>query len=461
MSTKLYSLSMESGHMKRKRHLCSLSLVALLLPILVTGAALAQDKLVYVSVMETEFIGQPAVDQFEKDLERAVDDGAYAVILLIDTPGGLFNAMNDIIELIFSSKIPVVTFVGPKGADAASAGTFVTMAGHVAAMAPGTSIGAAQPVNFQPTGEGTPVTNKSQAFIETKVRAYAEWTGRPQNVSLDFVRKNLVLTPAEAVEAGVVDIIAMDVDDLVSKVVDFPIHGELPDGRKTITLAGARVEEIGKTLQDRFANFMSNPALAYMLFIVGIYGLVFGFSTPGIEVPEVVGAICLVLALYGMGIVGANIIGIILICMGVIFFVAEATTPEFGLFVTAGVICMVLGALFLPPVGVPGMPRFYMPRRWFLTFRTTVAVLVLGLGAFFALALRSSLRSRRKTPTTGGEGIIGKPGETVTPLDPSGQVMIGGEIWKATSASRPIGKGSKVRVVGRKGLVLQVESAED
>jgi len=420
--------------------------------------AVGQEKLVYISIMDTEFIGQPTVDQFKRELQRAYDDDAYAVILMIDTPGGLFSSMNDIIELIFSSEIPVITFVAPKGADAASAGTYITMAGHLAAMAPGTSIGAAQPISYDPSGESLPVTNKTQSYIETKVRAYAEWTGRPENISLEFIDSNLVLTPSEALEFGVIDVVATDIDDLVSQVVDLPIHGELPDDRTTIDLTGARLVELDKSFQDRFTNFMSNPALAYLLFIVGIYGLVFGFSNPGIEVPEVAGAICLILALYGMGIVGANIVGIILIVMGVIFFVAEATTPEFGLFVTAGVICLVLGAFFLPPVGMPGIPRFYMPRRWFLTFRGTVVVLVLGLGAFFALALRSSIRTRRKTPTTGGEGLIGKTGTAVTELDPRGQVMIGGEIWKAFSTSN-LDRGAQVRVVGRKGLLLQVDGS--
>lgn len=438
----------------------SILIIVALAAIFTTGAS-AREKLVYVSVMETKFIGEPTVDQFEKDLGRAIDDGAYAIILLIDTPGGSFESMNDIIELIFSAKIPVVTFVGPRGADAASAGTFITMAGHVAAMAPGTSIGAAQPVQYDPYGQGVPVTNKTQNYVETKARAYAEWTGRPENISLQFITKNLVLTPTEALDAGVIDLIASDVDELVSKVVDMPIHGELDDGTETVSLAGAKVEYLGKTFQDKFKNFMSNPALAYMLFIVGIYGLVFGFSTPGIEVAEVVGAICLILALFGMGIVGANIVGVILICLAVIFFVAEAVTPEFGLFVTAGIICMVLGAFFLPPVGVPGVPSFYMPRQWFTQFRITVLVLVLGIGAFFAVSLRYSLKTKRKRPTTGGEGFLGKRGVTMTALDPKGQVMIGGEIWKATSLSGNLKKGAGIKVVGRKGLALQVERAED
>jgi membrane-bound serine protease (ClpP class) len=435
----------------------TISALALLLLPLASGA---QEKLVYVSVMDTQFIGGPTVDQFSRDLERAVSDNAYALVLLIDTPGGLFDSMNDIIELIFSSEIPVVTFVAPKGGDAASAGTFITMAGHVAAMAPGTSIGAAQPIQYNPGGEGIPTTNKTQNYIETKVRAYAEWTGRPEDTSLDFIRNNLVLTPGEALEAGVIDLLASDVEDLISKVVDFPIHGQLPDGMERITLAGATVQDLGKTFQDRFQNFMSNPALAYMLFIVGLYGLVFGFSTPGVEVAEVVGGICLILALYGMGIVGASIAGVILIALGVVFFVAEAATPEFGLFVSAGVICIVLGAFFLPPVGIPGMPNFYMPRSWFLAFRTTVTVLALAAGIFFAFALRSSMRAKRRTPTTGGEGLMGKPGVAVTPMDPAGQVMISGEIWKAASTSGSLDKGDRVRVVGRKGLALQVERSQ-
>ncbi len=447
--------------MKASRALCGALTLLILAFLIWSQPAWSQEKLVYVSVMDTEYISQPALQQFTRDLDRAMDDGAYALILMIDTPGGLFDSMNGIIEVIFSSRVPVVTYVAPKGADAASAGTFITMAGHIAAMSPGTSIGAAEPIQIGSSGEGTPATNKTKAYIETKVRAYAEWTGRPENISVAFVRENLVFTPGEALEAGVIDLIAEDIDDLIGSIVDMPIHGSLPDGTDTITLVGARVEYLGKTYQDKFTNFMSNPALAYMLFIVGIYGIVFGFSNPGIEVPEVVGGICLILALYGMGIVGANIMGILLICMGVIFLVAEATTPEFGLFITAGIVCLVLGALFLPPVGLPGVPKFYMPRRWFTSFWITTVVLVVGLGAFFAFALRSSLKTRRKTPTTGGEGIIGKAGQAVTELDPSGQIILEGEIWRAISTSGHIQKGAKVTITGRKGLSLQVEASDD
>lgn len=437
----------------------------LTLGVLILAAALAvpamgQGKLVYVSVMDTEFIGEPTVRQVEEDLRKATDDGAYALVLLIDTPGGLFDSMNDVIQLIFSSSIPVVTFVAPKGADAASAGTFVTMAGHVAAMAPGTSIGAAQPVQYDPFGQGVPSSNKTQSYIETKVRSYAEWTGRPMNVSLAFITTNLVLTPKEALDAGVIDLIAEDVEDLVSKVVDAPVHGRLPDGRERISLAGAEVKYLGKSLQDRFTNFMSNPALAYLLFIVGIYGIIFGFTTPGIEVPEVVGAICLLLALYGLGIVGASIMGMLLVCLGVLFLVAEAATPGFGMFATAGVICLVLGALFLPPVGTIGAPRFYMPKGWFLVFRTTIVALSLGIGAFLAISVRYSMKAKRLKAVTGGEGILGKQGVAMTRLDPSGQVLIEGEIWKASTMSGTLEKGARISVIARKGLSLQVKGAD-
>jgi membrane-bound serine protease (ClpP class) len=263
-----------------------LTLGVLLLAAALAVPAMGQGKLVYVSVMDTEFIGEPTVRQVEEDLRKATDDGAYALVLLIDTPGGLFDSMNDVIQLIFSSSIPVVTFVAPKGADAASAGTFVTMAGHVAAMAPGTSTGAAQPVQYDPFGQGVPASNKTQSYIETKVRSYAEWTGRPMNVSLAFITTNLVLTPKQALDAGVIDLIAEDVEDLVSKVVDAPVHGRLPDGRERISLAGAEVKYLGKSLQDRFTNFMSHPTLAYLLFIVGIYGIIFGFTTPGSRSPR-------------------------------------------------------------------------------------------------------------------------------------------------------------------------------
>jgi membrane-bound serine protease (ClpP class) len=435
------------------------------LVLLFSGSALA-EKFVYVMKLKADFIGPPTVSQVDKIISLAEGDGAAAAMIMLDTPGGRVDSMFEIIERIFNSEVPVIIFVAPKGANAASAGAFITVASHIAAMAPGTAIGAAEPISgYDPqSGAVQPVPNKTKSFIIGKMESTTEYTGRPTDLCVRFITENLVLTPSEALEMDVIDFAAGDEFELLSQIEGFEIHAALANGTKvTVSLSDAEVRYVELSLSERFTNYMSNPSLAYILLMVGMYGLIFGFMSPGTYVPETLGAICIVLALFGMGIVGASIVGIILIAFGMIFLVAEAATSTFGLFTTAAVVCLIFGVLFIPPQWGEGggiVPDFYMPREWYRTFTLTALAIIAAFAAFFVLGMRYVLKVRKRPPRSGGDELMGLTGTAVSTLDPSGQVRVRGEIWTARVGEGEIPAKDEVRVVGRKGLTLLVERTE-
>ncbi len=431
--------------------------------ILSTNVVLCQRS-VYIMPLKAEFISPPTVSQVDKIISIAEDNNASAAVIMLDTPGGRVDSMFKIMQRIYDSQVPVVVYVGPKGADAASAGAFITVASHIAAMAPGTAIGAAEPISgYDPqTGAVQPAPNKTKSFIIGKMESTANLTGRPVEPLVEFITANLVLTPNEALENGVIDFVAENEEELISKIVDFEIHGTLGDGSKPeVTLSGAEIFYVELSITERFTNYMSNPTLAYILLMVGMYGLIFGFMSPGTYVPETLGAICIILALFGLGIVGANIVGILLLVLGMIFLFAEAATPTFGLFTTAAVICFIFGILFVPPrIGGDVAPSFYLPREWYRTFTLTAFALVGGFVVFFIVGMQYVVKARRKPPRTGGDELVGMVARTVRDLDPKGQVRIRGELWAATPTEGTIPAKTDVRVVGRKGLTLIVEKVE-
>ena len=431
--------------------------------LLCTSAGLA-EKFVYVMKLKADFIGQPTVSQMDRVITMSEEDGAAAAVIMLDTPGGSVDSMFEILKRIYASKVPVVVYIAPKGADAASAGAFITIASHIAAMAPGTAIGAAEPISgYDPqTGAVQPAPNKTKSYIIGKMESYANFSERPVDTCVEFITRNLVLTANEALDAGVIDFVASNEYELLSQIVGFQIHGTLVDGSKPeVTLLDAEIRYVELSLSERFTNYMSNPSLAYLLLMIGMYGLMFGFMSPGTYVPETLGAICIVLALFGMGIVGASLVGIILLILGMIFLIAEATTTTFGLFTTAAIVCLVFGVLFLPPRWGGGVfPDFYMPREWYRTFTLTALTIVAGFAAFFVVGMRYVVKGRKKPPATGGEELLGMDAITVKELDPTGQVRIRGEIWTARATDATIPAKTEVEVIDRKGLVLLVRERE-
>ncbi|NYT00981.1 MAG: nodulation protein NfeD [Methanocellales archaeon] len=393
-------------------------------------AGAATDKL-YVIEIEGMVTAGTAI-RVENGIEEAARMGSSAVLIRIDTPGGMVDATMDIVRSIDNSPIQVITYVSPEGAIAASAGTYILLSGDVAAMSPGTTCGACMPVTSDPMGETKPADEKTINFLTAYIRSIAEEGGRPVNIAERFVTENLAITSNEAMEKGVVDIIAEDVPDLLGQ----------------IGMAGVEIYYQEGALRDDVIDLLSNPQIAFILLLVGIYGIMFGFMSPGTYVPETIGAICLILALYGLGTFEIGVFGIILIIAAVTLFIAEALTPTYGILTLGGAICLILGALMLPQEPL-------LSEGWFRTFRLVVIGMASASAAFFIFGVSAVVKTRKMKPTTGSEGLIGLKCEAYSKIDPTGIVKIKGEIWRAESTEE-IRKGEKVEVVDRRGLTLIV-----
>lgn len=438
-----------------------LIVLALAAGVVVTGGVFAQEhtgpstgttRILVVDVEGTVTAGKA---QFlQESITDAVDQELDAIIVRLDTPGGLVDSTLDIIRDLLNITIPVVTYVHPRGAIAASAGTFILMAGHVAVMSPGTTVGAAMPVMMQPGGgERQTADEKTIEFLAGHMTNVAETRGRPAETARRFVTENLTLGADAALEEGMIELIADDMAHLLEQ-----LHGrtvEISGEPVALSTRDAELIELEMTTRQRVMDFISDPQVAFLLLMLGIYGIFFGLNMPGTFVPETLGAIALVLALFGLGMFSVDALGIVLIVVAMVLFVAEAFTPTFGLLTTGGVILLVLGALLMP---VEPM----MPTEWFQTFIATVLGMAVVTAAFFILVITKVIQSRNKPAVHEDFGMKGYEGLVMDALDPTGSVKIRGEWWNARSATdEPIVVGTAVRVVSQRGMELLVESVGD
>ena len=391
--------------------------------------------------------------QFLKDSIEEAEQGPYdALLVIIDTPGGLVDATLDIMKDILNASVPVITYVHPRGAIAASAGTFIMLAGHIAAMAPGTTIGAAMPVKMQPGQEGQQrASEKTVTFLAGHMRNIAQERGRPPEQAEQFVTENLTLGAAAAEEAGMIDIIANDIDDLLAQLDGRQVS--IGDEEVPLNTANADLTKKEMTTGQRISRFISNPQMAFILLMLGIYGIFFGLNMPGTFVPEVIGAISLILALFGLGMFDISLLGIALIVIGVALFVVEAFTPTFGVFTTLGAVSLVVGALSLP---VEPM----LPEEWYRDFIITVLGMVAVTVGFFTLVIMKVISVSRKSRVHEHFGMKGFSGLVTEDLDPEGLIKIRGEWWKAKSVDGElIPKESSVTVKDQDEMVLIVEKS--
>ena len=419
----------------------------------------AEQKQVYLVNIKAEI--NPSTERiFEDAIKEATSADALALIVQLDTPGGTGDSMMRIIQLIDQSQIPVIIYVAPQGAIAASAGTFISMGAHLVVMAPGTSIGACEPIiGYDPTtGQIQEAPDKYKKFYAGVMRSLAEPHGRDADMAEKFVTENLTLTTEEALEAGMIDLIASNVDELLEKTEGMQTRGPVFGEIVTLHLSGADIVEVELGLTERILSVITNPNIAYLLLMVGIYGLIFGFLSPGWHVPETIGAICLILAIVSFGYVNLNVGGIILILAAFVFFIIEVATPTFGLFTFAGAVCLIFGSLMLFRTGVgdTGTIDRFVSREWYEQFRYMVITIVGFSVLFFGFGIYKAVRLRMTKPKTGGEEILDMVGVADEDLDPEGQVKIRGERWRA-EATQKIKKGEKVKVIDRKGLLLIVE----
>ena len=436
-----------------KRALLVMLFVAMLLLPGVSG----DKKVVYVGKIDGT-ITQYTADQFESYIRTAEENNAEALIVELNTPGGQGDAMMRIVSLIQNSTVPVIIYVYPRGAIAASAGAYIAMASHLIAMAPGTSIGACEPIlGYAANGSIIRAPEKIRNFYAAYMRSLAEESGRNVTAAEKFVLEDLSLTPEEALKAHVIEVVANDVPDLLRKAngmkTKVPVAGK---GYVTLNFTNAEIKTLSPSLSYRIVTFLANPAVSYLLFTIGMLGIVFGFLTPGWHVPETLGAILLVLGVIGMGYFGYNEAGLVLIILGMIFFIAEALTPTFGLFTVAGLASFILGGLILFGKGGGGV--YLVKASTFETLRVAIIVTGVLLALFFLFGMAAVVKAYRRKPETGKEELIGEIGRVVEDLSPEGLVKVRGELWRAISKDgSTIKVGERVKVLDVKGLTLIVE----
>ncbi|MDD3748377.1 MAG: nodulation protein NfeD [Candidatus Bipolaricaulis anaerobius] len=381
-----------------------------------------------------------------RGLREASRSGAELVVLVLDTPGGLDTAMKEIMEAILSSPVPVVVWVGPAGARAASAGTFILISADVAAMAPGTSTGAAHPVAItgETAPEDDPTIQKALNDAVSRIRSVAELRGRNADWAERAVRESATATATEALDLGVIELIADSFPSLLAALDSYA----LPDGRVLHT-AGLPVREIGMTLKEKFFSYLADPNLVYILLLLGLYGLIYEFFTPGIGIGLVGGGISLFLAILGLQILPMSFVGIGLVLFGVLLMVLDAFTPTNGILTVGGVVSLLIGSFSL--FELEGTPL----RLSWGTVAATVGTLTL---VFLFIASKGLLAQRRRPrPLT---TMVGLTGIAKDDLAPEGWVLVKGEHWRARAEGHPIRKGDRVRVVDQERSRLIVRREE-
>jgi len=406
-----------------------------------------QDK-APIFTIEVDGIINPATSKFIiESIDQANQQGAQCLIIQLDTPGGLMESMRIIVKKIFASNIPIIVYVAPKGARAASAGVFITMSAHIAVMAPSTHIGAAHPVSL---GEGKESKTMSEKIVNDTV-SYIKTTAKARGRNVDWaeqaVRKSVSITEEEAVKLNVVDFISPNLQDLLTK-----IDGKILkfDGiTRTLLTKGIQPRSMQMSWRYRFLDIISNPSIAYILLMLGIYGVFFELSNPGAILPGVVGGIFLILAFYALQMLPINFAGLALILFAIILFIAEIKVVSHGLLAVGGVISLLLGSLML----------IESPAEYMRISLTVIIPAVLVTSAFFIFAATMAIRARLKKPTTGKEGLVGETGTAFTPIAPEGKVAIHGEIWDVVS-DQNIERGEKVQVIGVVNLKLKVKKIE-
>jgi membrane-bound serine protease (ClpP class) len=423
------------------------------LSLLVAGASvLAQSKNPSTSTPHVDLIVidgsiNPAVDDFIREsIGRSKTNGARALIIQLDTPGGLLTSTRTIVKELLSDVVPVIVYVAPSGAGAGSAGVFITLAAHIAAMAPGTNIGAAHPV----AGGGQEVKGvmgeKIENFTASFSESIAQQRGRNTEWAIQAVRKSVSITEKEALKIKVIDIVAKDIDDLLEQA-----HGRKVDiegQKRELALKGARVQRYEMSLKQKVLNTIADPNIAYLLMMAGILGLYMEFAHPGVIFPGVAGAICLLLAFVSLQLLPINYTGLALIILGIGLLIGEAFYPSFGVLGIGGIISLTLGSLLL----------FDTPMSDFGVDRTIVFTAVGTLGSFVLAVSYLVFRSQKEKVTLGVEGLIGEIGVVKDKLSPTGRVFVHGETWTA-EADNEIDVGEKVEVVGVEGMVLKVRRA--
>ena len=396
-------------------------------------------------------ITPPVLSYLEDSIETATQESYDFILIELDTPGGLYSTTRSIGQAILGSAVPIITYISPKGARAASAGTFITYASHVAAMAPGTHLGAATPIPITPQESETPNQAASKKIMSDTIayiRSLAQYHSRNEAFGIQAVQDASSLTAQEAYKKDVIEVIASSKSQLLEKA-----HGlKYRQGNtyQTLNTRDATLTHLEPSAKNRILSTLTDPTITYLLLMAGIYGLILEFFNPGSIVPGTIGAVCILIASYGLQILPINFAGLALIILGSGFLVAEAFIPSFGIIGFAGVVAISVGSFFL----YDGMHSWAMPSLWLMGgILITLTAALIGI-------IRINIQAHRRSPVSGTESLIGKTATVIRASAESTEIRIEGEIWTAHSYL-PLHEGQRVTVIDIQGLTATIEPTGD
>ncbi len=416
------------------------------------GAASSGEEGPTVYLLQAQGPLTPAMAEYlERGIRRAEQEGGAALIFQLDTPGGSIDLMNRMVQLIRASRVPVIVYIAPRGAIAGSAGTVLTLAGHAAAMAPETAIGAASPVGAQGEDLNETLAAKEKEILRATVRSLAARRGEEAVALAEATIEVAKAASAdEAFKAGLVDFIAPDLSALLEQLNGFEVK---LDGGRVLDTSGAKVVEVPQTLIEQLLQVLTNPNIVFLLITIGVQAVLIEISSPGGWVAGFIGVVCLALGAYGLGVLPVNWFGLIFLVMAFVLFLLEVKAPTHGALAAAGIASFILGALVL--FNSPNTPSFQR-----VSIPLVVATGLITAGLFIAI-VTFAIRAQRRPPAVGVEALIGRWGEVREDLRPFGSVHVAGELWSAESVQgSEIPKGARVRVVGVDGLRLRVETED-
>ncbi len=416
------------------------------------GTASSSEESPAVYLLQARGPLTPAMAEYlERGIRRAEQEGGTALIFQLDTPGGSIDLMNRMVQLIRASRVPVIVYIAPRGAIAGSAGTVLTLAGHAAAMAPETAIGAASPVGAQGEDLNETLAAKEKEILRATVRSLAARRGEEAVALAEATIEVAKAASAdEAFKAGLVDFIAPDLSALLEQLNGFEVK---LDGGRVLDTSGAKVVEVPQTLIEQLLQVLTNPNIVFLLITIGVQAVLIEISSPGGWVAGFIGVVCLALGAYGLGVLPVNWFGLIFLVMAFVLFLLEVKAPTHGALAAAGIASFILGALVL--FNSPNTPSFQR-----VSIPLVVATGLITAGLFIAI-VTFAIRAQRRPPAVGVEALIGRWGEVREDLRPFGSVHVAGELWSAESVQgSEIPKGARVRVVGVDGLRLRVETED-
>ncbi|MFO8191986.1 MAG: nodulation protein NfeD [Bacillota bacterium] len=424
---------------------------ALLALICLPHAVQAAERPVYLVDLDgTITAGQN--NYLQRQVEKAIASDAQLMVLVINTPGGLVDATLEINRLFMNAPIPIAVIVAPSGAIAGSAGAFIIISADIAAMAPGTTVGAAQPVSISPEGTES-ADDKTVTFYANHLRSIAEEKGRPPDVAEKFVTENLTLSAGEALDIGLIDYIVIDVPELLAAVDGLVV--EKQNESYILQTKDVPLYSDEMNLREMLQNWIGDPQISFLVLILGLLGIYFGLGAPGTIVPEVTGAILLILGIYGIGLFDTSTTGIILLLLGVGLIIAEIFTAGFGIMGIGGAASIIAGAILMPVEPL-------MAREWYATFMITVVGTVIGLLIILIFVIQRIIHSRKQWNESSSYLKPPQKGIVITDLNPEGMIKSQGELWKARSENKSLIKaGTEVEVARAETLMLYVRPVVD